>query len=136
MTVVVLENETWRNVAINMIKRAPLGLEVEVRSQTRTREQNKLMHGLFGDVARARVPFAGRDDWTAKDWKQFLISGYGSAKNDPSAGKLMQGIEGETLVLRDETSRMPKDKAADMITYIIEWGDRKGVRWTYLPNYE
>ncbi len=132
---ITIENETWRNVAINAVRRAPLGFEVEIRPPLITPKQNKLIHGLFSDVAKAAIPFAGRDDWDKNDWKQFLISGFGKVKGDHSAGRLMQGIEGETLVLRDETSRMPKDYASEFTTYIIEWGDRHGVRWTYLPNY-
>jgi len=133
---ITIENETWRNVAINAVKRAPLGFEVEIRPPLITKGQNKLIHGCFEDVARARVPFAGRDDWDRNDWKQFLISGFGKVKNDHSVGRLMEGIEGETMVLRDEVSRMPKETAAEFLTYIIQWGDRKGVRWRYLPSVD
>lgn len=144
---IIITDEKYRQLAIDTIRRAPLGHQVVIEPQIRTKKQNRRMWALVADVARAHILFANRDDWDANDWKRWLASGFNKVKKDEAIAdrfgmggnnpppeerlEFTEGIEGE-LVQIDELSTRYWDvkKHAEFCEYILAWGSMKGVEWT------
>lgn len=104
-----------------MASGAPMVLEV--RPETRSDRQNKLLHALFGDVAK-------QAEWMGKkrgpeEWKLLFVSGHAVATKQ--GADLVPGLEGEFLNLRESTARMGKARMASLLEYVMAWCAEHGV---------
>ena len=104
-----------------MASGAPMVLEV--RPETRSDRQNKLLHALFGDVAK-------QAEWMGKkrgpeEWKLLFVSGHSVATKQ--GADLVPGLEGEFLNLRESTARMGKARMASLLEYVMAWAAEHGV---------
>lgn len=68
--------QAWQTIKPLLI--AGNRLHVEVRPEKRSDPQDRMLHSIFGDFARSRIPFAGKPR-TADQWKVLLISGHATA---------------------------------------------------------
>ena len=98
-------------------------LVLEVRPETRSDAQNRLLHALFGDVAK-------QDLWmgasrTPEQWKLLFVSGHAIATK--LGADMVPGLEGEFLNLRESTARMSKARMASLLEYVISWAIDHGV---------
>lgn len=104
-----------------MASGAPMVLEV--RTETRSDRQNRLLHALFGDVSN-------QSEWMGKkrtpaEWKLLFVSGHAVATKQ--GADLVPGLEGEFLNLRESTARMSKARMASLLEYVISWAIDHGV---------
>lgn len=104
-----------------MASGAPMVLEV--RPETRSDRQNRLLHALFGDVAR-QAEWLGKKR-TAEEWKLLFVSGHAVATKQ--GADLVPGLEGEFLNLRESTARMGKARMASLLDYVMSWAVEHGV---------
>lgn len=44
------------------------------------------------------------------------------------------GLNGEPFPLGFKSSKMTVEEMSDLITFIIQWGDEKGVKWSEPAN--
>ena len=106
-----LVNEAVRNRVIDTIRQLPIResdpLVVEIKVKTRSMEQND-KYDLYG-------------------WKNLLVSGHTIATKLPY--KLVTGIEGELVNVREQTSKMGVRRMASLIEYTTAWGVQNGVRF-------
>lgn len=111
-----------RDLARDLIGRAPDGAVVQISPPKRTLDQNAKMWAMLSDVARA-APEGRR--WTAETWKAAFMHALGHEI-------LWQpGLDGQTpFPAGFRTSRLSKAQMADLITMIAEYGDRHGVPWS------
>lgn len=98
-------------------------LVLEVRPETRSDAQNRLLHALFSDVAK-------QSEWmgqkrTALEWKLLFVSGHAVATKQ--GADLVPGLEGEFLNLRESTARMGKARMASLLEYVMAWAIDHGV---------
>lgn len=100
---------------------APMVLEV--RPETRSDRQNRLLHALFGDVAR-QAEWLGKKR-TPEEWKLLFVSGHAVATKQ--GADLVPGLEGEFLNLRESTARMGKARMASLLDYVMSWAVEHGV---------
>lgn len=100
---------------------APMVLEV--RPETRSDRQNRLLHALFGDVAR-QAEWLGKKR-TPEEWKLLFVSGHAVATKQ--GADLVPGLEGEFLNLRESTARMGKARMASLLDYVMSWAIEHGV---------
>ena len=100
---------------------APMVLEV--RPETRSDRQNRLLHALFGDVAR-QAEWMGKKR-TPAEWKLLFVSGHAVATKQ--GADLVPGLEGEFLNLRESTARMGKARMASLLDYVMSWAVEHGV---------
>lgn len=100
---------------------APMVLEV--RPETRSDRQNRLLHALFGDVAR-QAEWLGKKR-TPEEWKLLFVSGHAVATKQ--GADLVPGLEGEFLNLRESTARMGKARMASLLDYVTAWAVAHGV---------
>ena len=104
-----------------MASGAPMVLEV--RPETRSDRQNRLLHALFADVA-AQALWMGQKR-TPAEWKVLFVSGHSVATKQ--GAELVPGLEGEFLNLRESTARMGKARMASLLDYVMAWCAQNGV---------
>ncbi len=104
-----------------MASGAPMVLEV--RPETRSDRQNRLLHALFADVA-AQALWMGQKR-TPAEWKVLFVSGHSVATKQ--GAELVPGLEGEFLNLRESTARMGKARMASLLDYVTAWAVAHGV---------
>jgi len=115
-----------RAAALDAVANAPEGWLVQVGPVTRNSQQNRLMHDLIGQIAKAKPTWNGLD-MDADDWKHLLVASHAKATRDAPI-RLVPCLDGDGLVqLVERTSRMNKSRAASFITYIEAWAATNGI---------
>lgn len=119
---VILSNDHARRLACQLALKAPHGAVCNIREATRTNDQNALMWCLLSDIARAKPE--GRT-MKAELWKSAFMSALGHEV------QWINGIGGyPPFPDQHRSSRLSKSEMADLITFILEYGDRNGVKWS------
>lgn len=98
-------------------------LVLEVRPETRSDAQNRLLHALFGDVAKQALWMGASR--TPEQWKLLFVSGHAIATK--LGADMVPGLEGEFLNLRESTARMSKARMASLLEYVMAWAVDHGV---------
>lgn len=98
-------------------------LVLELRAETRTTQQNRLLHALFADVSR-QAQWLGKS-LTPAQWKLLFVSGHAVATGKEA--EAVPGLEGEFLNLRESTARMGKARMASLLDYVQAWCTEHGV---------
>lgn len=98
-------------------------LVLEVRPETRSDAQNRLLHALFGDVSKQALWMGASR--TPEQWKLLFVSGHAIATK--LGADMVPGLEGEFLNLRESTARMSKARMASLLEYVISWAIDHGV---------
>lgn len=98
-------------------------LVLEVRPETRSDRQNRLLHALFADVA-AQAPWMGQKR-TPAEWKVLFVSGHSVATKQ--GAELVPGLEHEFVNIRESTARMSKARMASLLDYVTAWAVAHGV---------
>ncbi|MDO9649794.1 recombination protein NinB [Glaesserella parasuis] len=130
-----LRTEKIKNNALQFVRALPVDeknpLVVDVKPITRNLEQNAKFHAMCGDIAR-QVQFNG--EWLPLEaWKVLLISAHAEATKEGS--RLVIGLEGELVNIRESTAEMSVKRKASLIEYTTAWGVSHGVhfndRWNF-----
>lgn len=98
-------------------------LNVEIRPETRSSAQNRLLHALFGDISR-QAEWMGKKR-SAAEWKVLFVSGHSVATK--AGAELVPGLEGEFCNIRESTARMSKSRLSSLVEYVIAWATLNGV---------
>lgn len=98
---------------------------LEVKEFTRTVEQNAKLHALFGELAH-QAKWAD-SKLTAEQWKVLMISAHTIATKEPC--RMVIGIEGEVVNLRESSAQMSVARMISLIEYIHAWGAQNGVKF-------
>jgi hypothetical protein len=119
---VILRGLEQRALACGLIKAAPVDAVVTIKEAARTLDQNSKLWAMLSDVARAKPE--GRV-MTAEMWKSAFMNALGHEI-------LWQpGIDnGPPFPAGFRSSRLSKAQMADLITFVSEYGDRHGVKWS------
>jgi hypothetical protein len=116
-----------RRNAISAIADAPEGYTVTVGPRKRSLDQNDYMWALLEDIAKSRPE--GRQ-WTKDAWKAAFMHYLGHQV------QFCEGLEGTgPFPIGFRSSKLNVRQMADLITCILEYGDRHGVRWTSPDRY-
>jgi hypothetical protein len=118
---IILRSDQQRNLARQMIEAAPQDAVVRIAPQSRSLDQNALLWAILSDVARSKP--MGRCH-TAEVWKELFCHACGHAV------QFEIGLNGQPFPTGFRTSKMSKAQMADLITFILAWGDEQGVRWS------
>ncbi len=106
-------------------------LEIEVRPERRSSEQNALLHALLSEIA-AQVDWAGskRD---VEVWKRLLTAAWLRARGE--SVELLPALDGHGIdVVFRHTSKLTRAECAELITYIESWAAGQGVRFAAVEN--
>lgn len=113
--------------AISQIRELPIKqgspFIVEIKEESRTVMQNAKLHALLRDIAK-QLKYDGRK-LSIHQWKNLLVSGHAVATNEDT--EIIQGIEGELVSIREETSRMSVKRFNSLIEYVYAWATENGV---------
>jgi len=120
-----LIGDSQRAFACRLIESAPQGAVVNIREASRTLDQNAKMWAMLSDVSRAMPD--GRK-MTTERWKACFMQACGHAV------QFETGLDGKPFPIGYSTSALSKSDMADLITFIYQWGDENGVKWSEPPN--
>lgn len=119
---ILLSSPKNRQMAIGLIHAAPDNAVMNIKPGTRTTSQNAMMWACLSDIARAKPE--GRS-MSPEMWKAAFMSALGHEI------VWQPGIDGSPpFPAGFRTSRMTKAQMADLLTFILSYGDRHGVRWS------
>ena len=126
MRPLIITGEVARRAICRYVMEAPLGEVVTICPETRTQQQNRLLHPLLTDISQ-------QAEWMGKprpmlQWKTIMVSAHAIATGQPA--EMVIGIEGEVVNLRESTAAMSKKRFNSLIEYVLAWGAMNGVRFT------
>lgn len=126
MRQIILHGPTQRDYACNQIRQAPDGYVVTIKKPTRNLQQNAKMWAMLSDLSKQKP-----DGWDHKPevWKALMMSACGHEL------EIIEGLNGEPFPLGYKTSKMTKQQMNDLITFIYQWGDERGIVWSE-PRYD
>lgn len=102
-------------------------LVLEVRPETRSDAQNRLLHSRINDVAR-QCEWAGKK-WDTEDWKRLLVSAWCRMRNE--GVNLVPAIDGQGFdVIYRRTSKLSRKECVELSDYVMAWGSDHGVKWS------
>lgn len=96
-------------------------LSFDVRKETRTTAQNRILWARLTDVSN-QVIWHGQK-LAPEDWKDMA-----SAALKKQA--VVPGLEGGFVVLGQRTSKMTKAEMTELIDFLGAFGDQRGVMWS------
>lgn len=121
MQTVILRGKEQRTLAQRMIEAAPVDAVVRISPRGRSLDQNAMLWALLSDVSRAKP--MGRMH-TPEVWKTLFCHACGHAV------QFEIGLNGQPFPAGFSTSKMSTQQMADLITFVLAWGDEHGVRWS------
>ena len=122
--VFILAHAQARNNAAKYINEAPDGYMVTVTEPNRNSDQNAKFHAICSDIARSKLPWAGKPR-TGIQWKVLLVSGHAVATKED--GEIIPGLEHEFINIRESTALMSVKRSASLITYALAFCDLNGI---------
>ncbi|EFR5926635.1 recombination protein NinB [Salmonella enterica] len=124
-----LRDDRIRRNLIDYINSQPVNadfpLVVSFSDPKRTLPQNSLFHVICGDLANTRVQWAG-SSWSVPSWKAILVSGHSVATG--GQGKVIAGLEGELVPIRESTAAMGIKRMNSLIEYSQAFAVSQGIQ--------
>ncbi len=99
-------------------------LVLEIKPETRSDRQNRLLHAMLGDIA-AQVEWAGakRD---AEVWKRLLVAAWCRARREQV--ELLPALDGHGVdIVFRRTSQLTRGECAELCDFIGAWCVENGV---------
>lgn len=124
---VVLRSKAQLQLAHRLVDAAPVDAVLNIKEATRNADQNARMWAMLSDVSRAKPE--GRMH-TPDVWKALFMHALGYES------RFLTGLNGEPFPAGFRSSRLSVRDMADLITFIAEYGDRHGVRWSEPAPHE
>ena len=118
---VILRGPVQREYGKRQIDSAPVDAVLTIKEGTRTLDQNAKMWAMLSDISAAKPE--GRKH-TPEVWKCLFMSACGHAV------QFEIGLDDKPFPVGFRTSRLSKRQMADLITFVAEYGDRHGVKWS------
>lgn len=120
--VIRLVNAETRERAKHWLAIASDGVTVTFRQPTRSGDQNAKMWAMIGDIRKQRDKH-GRD-MSGDHWKAAFMRACGHAV------AFATGLDGEPFPVGFRSSNLSVSEMADLITFILQWGDEVGIEWS------
>lgn len=118
----VLHNDSFRERAIDWIKRAPKETRVTFQGPKRTLPQNSRMWAMLTDVA-TQHEHCGRH-YSAEEWKTIFMSSLGKEM------RFAPALDGKGFVpLGQSSSNLSIAEMAELIEFIGSWGAEHGIKF-------
>lgn len=118
---VILCGPPQRQLAKTLIDQAPHDAVVNIKTATRTLDQNAKMWAMLSDVSRAKPEDRTH---TPEVWKALFMHACGHTV------QFETGLSGDPFPVGFRSSRLTKTEMIDMIECIYEYGARQGVHWS------
>jgi len=100
-------------------------LEIEIRRESKSRDQEEMYHALINNIAKQASHLGAK--WNAEDWKRFLVWPF-AKEVGISTGRLVPSLDGTGIVqLGLQTRKFTKDEASKFTEWLIAWATENGV---------
>lgn len=99
---------------------------LELRLETRSSAQNRLLHSRLGDVAKT-VPWAGKKR-DVETWKRLAMAAWLRARGEHV--EILPALDGHGVdIVFERTSKLSRAECVELSDWILAWGDERGVQW-------
>lgn len=116
-----LSHATARQRAARAVLDAPDGHTVTIAEPTRSLDQNAMLWACLADISRAEP--MGRK-LTPDEWKAVFMQACGWEV------QFLPGLDGRPFPAGFRSSKMTKAQMADLLTFILAWGNEQGIKWS------
>lgn len=120
-----LHTPEQRAKVARIVAELPKFSRVEIKGPARTIPQNSKLWPMLTDVAQ-QATWQG-EKLTELEWKDMFT---GAVKVAGGGVRAVPGLEGGIMLLGLHTSDMTVEEMADLLTYMLNWGDEHGVIWS------
>lgn len=124
---VILASQRQRDLAKALIDKAPQGAVVNIKEAGRTNDQNAKLWAMLSDISRSKPQ--GRC-LTPDRWKMVMMQACGHSV------QFETGLDGAPFPIGYSSSKLSKAQMADLITFMYQYGDEHGVKWSEPNPYE
>lgn len=118
---VILRGHDQRQLAKQLIDRAPIDAVVRISEPKRTLDQNAKLWAMLSDISRAKPQ--GRMH-TPEVWKALFMHACGHAV------QFEHGLDGQPFPVGFRSSRLTKAQMSDLVEFIYSYGAEHGVQWS------
>ena len=118
---VILRGDSQRQLAKELIDKAPIDAVVNIREAKRSLDQNAKLWCMLSDISRAKPD--GRMH-TPEVWKALFMKACGHAV------QFETGLDGEPFPVGFRSSRLTKSQMSDMIEFVYQYGSENGIHWS------
>jgi hypothetical protein len=103
-------------------------LTLEVKKESKTRDQEEKYHAMIADIAKQAQHQGAR--WNAEDWKRLLLHEFAKQANLPQ-GRIVASLDGTGIVqLGLQSRKLTKDQGSEFIEFLFAWAALNGVDLT------
>jgi hypothetical protein len=103
-------------------------LTLEVKKESKTRDQEEKYHAMIADIAKQAQHQGAR--WNAEDWKRLLLHEFAKQANLPQ-GRIVASLDGTGIVqLGLQSRKLTKDQGSEFIEFLFAWAAQNGVDLT------
>ena len=118
-----LFNNLWRKVKEAL--KAGKVLRLEVKAESKTRDQEEMYHTLIGKIAKEAQHQGAQ--WDAESWKRFLIDQW-AHDTGKKAGRVAPSLDGERVVqLGLQSRKFTKEEGSEFIEFLFAWATQNGI---------
>lgn len=121
MQAFLLTGQRSRQAACDVIMQAPAYSTATIKPQKRSDEQNAKLWAMLSDISRAKPQ--GRVH-IPEVWKCLFMAACGHQV------QFEMGLDGRPFPTGFKSSRLSKNEMMDLITFVQQWGDEQGVKWS------
>lgn len=94
-------------------------LTLELRLETRSDAQNRLLHSRINDI-RKQCEWAGKK-WDTDEWKRLLTAAWCRTRNE--GVEMVPAIDGKGFdVIYQRTSKLSRRECSELCDFIMAWG--------------
>jgi len=100
-------------------------LILEVKKESKTREQEEKYHAIIGDIAKQAQHMGAK--WDNESWKRFLTWQF-AKETGIDEGKIVPSLDGTGIVqLGVQTRKFNKEQASEFIEWLLAWCATNGI---------
>jgi hypothetical protein len=101
-------------------------LTVEVQLESRSVDQNALIHSIINQIAKQARHLGST--WDAESWKRLLVDAYTKEQWSASSGQVIPNLTGDGIVqLGLQTRKFTKAQASEFSEWLMAWCAENGV---------
>lgn len=118
-----LMNNLWPKVKESL--KSGKKLTIEIKQQSKSREQERLYHELIGQIAKQAQHVGSK--WSADDFKRLLVDQF-AREIGLTGAKIIPNLDGTGFVqLGVQTRKFTVDQGSQFIEWLYAWAANNGV---------
>jgi len=122
-----LMDKVWPKVKDSL--RAGKLLQLEIKPQSKSRDQEEKYHAIIGDIAKQAQHMGAK--WDAESWKRLLVDLF-CKEIGLDSGKVIPSLDGAGIVqLGFQTRKFTKSQASEFVEWLIAWCSKNGIEVNY-----